>query len=160
MTTHYYHGSRKLFERGAVLVPQADGYANLDENSEFEALVESRRPENKTPRGKSVFLVTDIDLIDASGGYNDAVYRVKPMSLPEESDLAWYTEAFCEHDGGNEHMERAIEFIDKYWSGTPFIEPERRCPEFRCKRAEVVNLHELNVDRSELERVLDMSPSP
>lgn len=160
MTSHYYHGSRKLFERGAMLAPQADGYANLEENSEFEALVESRRPEGKSARGQSVFLVTDVDLIDASGGYNDAVYRVKPMSLPEESDLAWYTEAFCEFDAEDEHIERAIEFIDNYWSGKPFADPERRCPEFRCRGAEVVKLHELNVDRGDLERVMDVSPSP
>jgi hypothetical protein len=149
----YYHGSRKLFEKGFLLAPQADGYAKNPEVASLEALFESRRPQGKTARSNSVYLVTDPDLIDASGGYNDAVYTVKPRSVPEESDLAWYSEAHCELETDPPNMDRITTCIDNYWAGTPFPDEDRRCPEYRTKWAEVTSLFELNVDHGDLERI-------
>lgn len=152
MTQRFYHGSQKHFPNGLTLAPQPDGYVNGGDDAGFEQLVESRRPADKTSRSLSVFLVTDPDLIDAAGGYNDAVYVVNPQSTPEESDLAWYSEAFCEMDKQPHSMDRVMECIDKYWSGEPFPAVERRCPEFRVTSATVLELGELNVDFEDLEQ--------
>lgn len=149
----FYHGSRKLFEKGFLLAPQPDGYANDPEVAVLEALFENRRPPGKTARAKSVYMVTDPDLIDSSGGYSDAVYVVLPRSNPEESDLAWYSEAQCEMETDPANMDRVTACIDNYWAGTPFPDGDRSCPEYRTKWAEVASMSELNVDHSDLERI-------
>jgi hypothetical protein len=148
----FFHGSRKHFPIGLTLAPQADGYVQSnDAVPDFEKLVESRRPTYKTARSHSVFLVTDPDLIDAAGGYNDAVYLADPQSTPEQSDLAWYTEAFVEMDAQPHSHSRVLECIDHYWSGEPFPIADRRCPEYRVTAAIVLEMAELNVDLEDLE---------
>lgn len=152
MQQRLYHGSRKHFPIGFALAPQADGYVQEQaELSGLEQLFESRRPGDKTARSRSVFLVADPDLIDAAGGYNDAVYLVNPQSSPEQSDLSWYSEAFVEMDKDPHSMARVLECIDHYWSGEPFPVAERRCPEYRVTAAIVLELAELNVDFEDLE---------
>lgn len=95
MSKEFFHGSTMLFSVGFLLCPQADGYANQGDVLAIEAYLEARRHYNKTARSKSVFIVADPDLIDAAGGYTDAIYKVIPRSTPEESVLAWYSEALC-----------------------------------------------------------------
>lgn len=153
MSKELFHGSTKLFPIGFLLSPQADGYANQSDVRAIEAYLEARRPDNKTARSKSVFLVADPDLIDAAGGYTDAIYKVIPRSTPEESDLAWYSEALCALDTDAADMDYVAHCADLYWGGTPFTDESRRCPEYRVKWAEVTSVFELNVDRSELERI-------
>jgi hypothetical protein len=154
MQQRLYHGSRKHFPIGFTLAPQADGYVQEQaELSGLEQLFESRRPADKTARSRSVFLVADPDLIDAAGGYNDAVYLVNPQSTPEQSDLSWYSEAFVEMDKEPLSMARVLECIDHYWSGEPFPVAERRCPEYRVTQAIVLELAELNVEIEDLEQV-------
>lgn len=153
MSNQFFHGSKKLFPAGFLLSPQIDGYANQDEVKNIEAYLEARRPPNKTARSKSVFLVNDPDLIDSAGGYIDAIYKVIPRSTPEESDLAWYSEALCALDTDPSDMDYVAHCADMYWDGTPFFDDSRRCPEFRVKWAEVASMFELNVERHELERI-------
>ena len=164
----YLHGSTKIFGKDFILLPQPDGYANTCETPEFEAYVESRRPSDKLSRLKSVFLSEDADLIDGAGGYTDAIYEVKPLSPPEGSDLAWYTEAFGEFDskqyGGTYDSEKLDSCIDAYWSGIPYSDPENSNFEYRVSSAQVVRMVELNVELSELERpnskAQNLSPTP
>jgi hypothetical protein len=153
MQQRFYHGSPKHFPIGFRLAPQADGYAQRDEASDLEKLFESRRPAGKTARTKSVFLVADPDLIDAAGGYTDAVYLVEPKSTPEQSDLCWYSEAYAEIESEPHSMARVLECIDHYWSGEPFPVSERRCTEYRVTAAIVLELAELNVDFEDLEQL-------
>jgi hypothetical protein len=162
----YLHGSNKLFGRDFILLPQKDGYTSHPENKAFEAYIESRRPQGKTPRNASVFLTTDPDLIDAAGGYNDAVYEVKPLSPPEASDLRWYSDAFSEHEsmlyGGAYNQQHLDACVDSYWSGQAYPDPEMSNIEYRVSSASVVRMAELNVDLEDLERVKAprMEPHP
>jgi hypothetical protein len=93
-----YHGSSKHFVEGTLLVAQPDGYVAQinDGGSNLEQLFENRRPVNMTSRAQSVYMSADPDLIDASGGSIDAIYKVEPIGNAELSDLAWYTEAQLE----------------------------------------------------------------
>ncbi|MHD0644932.1 hypothetical protein ACYPKM_04855 [Pseudomonas aeruginosa] len=153
----YLHGSRKLFTPGFVLLPQPNGYVQRSDSPEFERYLESRRPVGLTSRANSVFLTSDPDLIDAAGGYNDAVYEVQVDGDPEQSDLAWYSEAFIEFEsklyGGTFDQTLLDSYVDAYWAGTPFHDAQRSNMEFRVPRAVVIRIYELNVDEAELERV-------
>ena len=155
----YLHGSRKLFARDFILLPQQDGYVYHDESIEFEKYVESRRPQNKLSRFKSVYLSENADNIDGAGGYIDAIYEVKPLSIPEPSDLSWYTEAYIEFEsmncGGKFQIDRLNLMIDNYWSGEPYPKKENSNIEYRVASAMVVRMLELNVEISELEVVRD-----
>lgn len=153
----FLHGSNKLFGRDFLLLPQKDGYTSHPENKEFEDYIESRRPDGKTSRSTSVFLTTDPDLIDAAGGYNDAVYEVKPLSSPEASDLCWYTDAFSEFEsklyGGTYNQQHLDDCVDSYWSGKVYPDPDMSNIEYRVTSASVVRMSELNVDLEDLEKV-------
>lgn len=154
----FYHGSRKAFQNGFELKPQSNGYANSDDASDFEKLMEARRPLDKLSRHASVFLSKDPDLIDGAGGYIDVIYEVRPVSRTEASDLSWYSTAYCEFC--TEPMdERAINVaIDAYWSGT--LNPDlARNVEYRVSSALVVRVFELNVPKSEPEKVSNNSAS-
>lgn len=159
----YLHGSRKLFSKDFVLLPQPDGYVNNCDNLEFETYVESRRPSNKLSRSKSVFLSQDADLIDGAGGYIDAIYEVKPLSHPEASDLSWYSDAFGEFEskqhGGTHDLQKLNACVDAYWSGMPYSNSDQSNFEYRVSSAQVVRMVELNVEISDLERPRTKNPS-
>lgn len=147
----FYHGSTKLFPKGFLLEPQSNGYASQDSVKDIEACMEARRPADKTPRAKSVFLVADPDLIDASGGSIDVIYQVRPKSSPEESDLAWYSDVQCALEDNPPDYEAINSLVDNYWSGAPHHDESRRCPEFRVRWAEVSSVFEINADHEDLE---------
>ncbi len=156
-----YHGSRCYFENGSVLLPQAGGYVREEDVREFEALLDSRRPESCLSRLASVFLSADPDLIDGAGGYVDAVYRVQPLSEPQGSDLAWYSEAWCEYSSEPRDDQRIHELIDGYWSGQPYPDPDVSNFEYRVTGAEVIEMAELNVELGELDvPVLQVADEP
>lgn len=150
-----YHGSHRHFINGAHLLPQADGYVAIEfkRDSKLEALFEQRRPANMTSRAKSVFLSADPDLIDSSGGSNDAIYEVEPKGKAELSDLAWYTQAQIELEAAVPDVQFLNLCADSYWAGVPFHDEGSQCPEYRTPAATVVSLFELNVDLDELEPI-------
>lgn len=164
--TSFYHGSRRYFVDGFVLSPQADGYVHQDDVREFEVLAEARRPQGCLSRLASVFLSADPDLIDGAGGYIDAVYLVEPLSVPQASDLAWYSEAWCEYSSEPRDDLRVGELIDGYWSGLPYPDREVSNFEYRVSGAAVLEMFELNVEMESLEVVSEVecgvvgSPSP
>ena len=145
-----YHGSRRLFGEGFILLPQPDGYVHQTDSREFEALVEARRPEGRLSRLSSVFLSADPGLIDGAGGYVDAIYRVEPLSPPEASDLAWYSEAWCEFSTEPRDGRRIDELLDGYWSGLPYPDPSVSNFEYRVTGASVLELLELNAEPESL----------
>ncbi len=153
----YFHGSRKHFNNGFILRPKKDGYL-YQESIEFEKYIESKRPEGKLSRFNSVFVSRDPGLIDAAGGYTDAIYTVIPKSTPEPSDLAWYSDAYIEFEskryGGSYSQSKLDFYIEKYWSGDPYAIKENSNFEYRTSSAVVELLYELNVDAlDELETV-------
>jgi hypothetical protein len=151
LPAQFFHGSRTHFEVGDVLVPQPCGYVHSADVSEFERIIESRRPEGRLSRFESVFLVADPGLIDAAGGYNEAVYLVEPVGMPEASDLRWYSDAWCEYGSGPGGQARLVEMIDRYWSGEAYPDHGASCFEYRVPEAVVAHVHELNVNIGELE---------
>lgn len=159
ISTPLFHGSRFYFESGFKLLPQPDGYVQGEGVSDFEALVEARRPAHKLSRSKSVFLSTDMDLIDGAGGYIDAIYQVAPTNPPESSDLAWYSEAWCEFSAVPCDHAKVAELIECYWSGVPFHDLTASNIEFRAEAAIVIGMQELNVQLEELRQVTAASAS-
>ncbi|WP_455233540.1 hypothetical protein [Geopseudomonas aromaticivorans] len=152
MTTpkHFYHGSRRLFASGHILTPQLDGYSQRADEQGFEHLVTQMRPAGQLSRMRSVFLVDDPDLIDPCGGSTDAIYRVEPAGEVQQSDLAWYSEAWALYgDEGN--TPRVREMVLHYWMGRPFHTASSSCMEYRAPAATVQSMVELNVDLAELE---------
>lgn len=147
----YFHGTIFNMPIGFELTPQPNGYANNPATSKLEDLFEECRPANKTPRAKAVYISDDMDLIDAAGGYTDVIYVVEPVGEPEKSDLAWYTEADNHLQEGN-YFDAMI-CASNYWSGKEYIHPEKSCFEFRCVRAKVLSVSEINVDVCDLEPV-------
>lgn len=145
-----YHGTHYLFPCAFELKPQDNGHTHQPETQELEDFIELHRPIDKLSRRKSVFLSDDIDLIDAAGGYTDAVYMVDVAKV-EKSDLAWYSHTQAMLDEGK--TEEAEQAAVNYWSGIPFTEVSERCPEYRCASAKVVTIVELNAGMNELDQV-------
>lgn len=137
----FFHGSAKKLNIGTILVPQADGYVNETSEKWLEELFEKYRPLNKLSRLKSVFICDDIDEIEAAGGYLDYIYKVKPIDIPEKSDLAWYTEVqlLPETDEYN-----IIKAIKNYWNGIQYHDIEMSVWEYRTSAAKIIKLIEEN----------------
>ncbi len=150
----FFHGSRCFFEVGFKLEPQPNGYVQQQETRDFELLLESRRPESKLSRFDSVFLSRHCDLIDGAGGYSDVIYIVEPSAEPEASDLAWYTDAYCEYETEPRNTVSLNAMIDSYWSGVRYHKQEHSNFEFRVASAVVLEIAELNVSIDELEQVV------
>ena len=148
----FLHGSRKRFEPGFTLTAQKDGYVNQPDVIAFELMVESRRPMDKISRMDAVFLCVDPDLIDAAGGYNDAIYSVTPIGDAQPSDLSWYSEAYCEYTTTPHDTQLINTLIDNYWSGLPHTNQDSSVIEYRVHSATVESIYELNVDECDLEK--------
>lgn len=135
----FLHGSSEFIKNNTILKPHADSYVNKSENEYLEKLMEKYRPEEKISRYDAVFMVDNIDLIEAAGGYIDYVYEVLPRGEIERSDLAWYTEI-----GMTEDEELKKEYALNYWNGIKFHDEESSLWEFRAKSAIVIDLIEEN----------------
>ena len=131
----YYHGSRKKFPNGFLLLPQTDGYLHYPETMVLESIFEKYRPTHKLSRFKSVFLVDNPELCEYAGGYEDYVYLVQPQGVVEASDLAWYTEA-----DGHEDKEEKKRCALNYWNGVPFTGRANRLVEYRTPAAKILQL--------------------
>lgn len=138
MTPPLYHGSSEELEIGTFLTKQEDGYVQTvgDPN---ENILEDMRPTDKISRFDAVFMVDDIELIDAVGGNIDYVYSVEPEGRVEKSDLAWMTEMDMVDD-----MDTKREYAMNYWNGIPFHDEEMSAFEYRTTKAEVISLEEEN----------------
>lgn len=151
LPAQFFHGSNRLFNTGFRLEPQTDGYVHGSDVAEFERRVESRRPEGSISRLSCVFLICDCESIDAVGGYDDVVYLVRPLSEPERSDLAWYSEAWCEYATEPMDLAKVNKLIDRYWSGQQYLPSEYSVFEYRVHAAEVLEVVEFNVPIEDLD---------
>ena len=134
-TLKLYHGSVKEFPIGFELLPQTDSYVNSEDTKYEEDIIEKYRPLDKLSRKESVFLVDDPDLIEDAGGYDDYIYEVSYDSIPEKSDLAWYTEISMTDD------ESLIEeYAKNYWSGVKFTNSEYSLFEYRVPKAKTLRI--------------------
>jgi hypothetical protein len=152
---HYYHGSKKYFKPGFVLMPQPDGYLTGDDVDPIskqmvlstEAMLETFRPPSILPRRMSVFMVgsPNRDLILRAGGYADYIYEVEPLSRVFRSNLYWYGEIFKQsldlsERPKQEWPEEIRTMAMNYWSGAP--SGTRYAVEWRTGSARVVRLIE------------------
>jgi hypothetical protein len=138
MSKVFYHGSSEELDLETILTPQEDGYVQTIEDPN-EDILEDMRPSDKISRHEAVFMVDDIDLIDAVGGYIDYVYSVEPEGKVEKSDLAWVTEMDMVDD-----MDTKREYAMNYWNGIPFHDDKMSAFEYRTTKAEVISLEEEN----------------
>ena len=132
----FYHGSKKEFPVGFILLPQSDGYTSWPETQRTEQILEKYRPHNKLSRSKSVFMVKNPDEIDAAGGYNDFIYVVQPMGVVEVSDLSWQSEIEIYLDGSEEEQRKCAL---NYWNGVPY-RGNSSLWEYRTPQAKIISI--------------------
>ena len=138
-----YHGSRRRFRRGNVLLPQFDGYVSWPEVQVHEQFFEQHRPKHCLPRSKSVFMIADPKLVETAGGYEDNVYEVRPQGKVERNDLSWYSAlnvldsySIEDQDEIDLNDPEWIEAARNYWNGVPH--PDRPMWEYRSPSAIIV----------------------
>jgi hypothetical protein len=138
-----YHGSRRRFPKGFVLLPQSKGYVSWDEVRVHEQFIERYRPRDCLSRGQSVFMVADPRLAETAGGYEDYVYEVRPVGKVERNDLNWY-EVLNVLDNYSIEEQEQIDLNDpewiaaakNYWKGVPH--PGRSMWEYRSPSAVII----------------------
>lgn len=137
----FFHGSSEELPKNTILKPHTDSYTRSSETQFLEKILEKYRPSDKLSRYDSVFLVDNIDNIDAAGGSIDFIYEVIiPMEfIPEKSDLAWYSELEMTDD-----HEKQKQIAENYWNGIIFYDSEYSIIEYRVPKAIVVDLIEEN----------------
>ena len=133
----YYHGSFEPLDLGLRL-RAGDDTGSTD--PALDALFESCRPAGMIPRSEAVYMVKDIEDIDAAGGYVDNVYEVEPEGVVEASDLAWYSKAQVHLEEGD--MAAARHCAVAYWDGLLCDDEDTSLIEYRARAAVVVR----NVD--------------
>lgn len=141
-----YHGSRKKFRTGTVLIPQKTGYVSgskmdvieRDAHFRIESILEKYRPPNAIPRKDAVFMVTDPEEIDYAGGYNDNIYIVEPLGPITRCNMAWYTElySYCWDEEIDETL--VAGFAQHYWSGYP--KGDSDLYEFLTSKAKIISI--------------------
>lgn len=129
----FYHGTKKIFPIGFILLPQLDGYVHQE--IEIENILEKYRPENKISRFNSVFLVDNPDNVDFAGGYEDYIYKVQPIGQIDKSDLSWYSDVSIY----NTEKENQI-YATNYWNQIPYKNSDNSLWEYRCKSAKIIEL--------------------
>jgi tRNA uridine 5-carbamoylmethylation protein Kti12 len=137
----FFHGSSKELPENTILKPHSESYTRLPESQRLEKILEKYKPSDKLSRYDSVFLVDDIDNIDATGGSIDFIYEVIVPNgiIPEKSDLAWYTELEITDD-----PEKQKQIAENYWNGVIFYDKECSVMEYRVPKAYIVDLIEEN----------------
>lgn len=153
-----FHGSVCFFPEGYVMKANPAGYVRSEDAVDFERVVEKRRPFEKLSRFHSVFLTADMELIDAAGGYTDAIYEVEPLTTPEASDLAWYSDAWSEFSCDPCDMNRVNQLIDLYWSGEPYSNPDNSNVEYRARAGRIIRMVEHEVDLADLQPIQRNDP--
>lgn len=145
----FYHGSRKKFPVGFVLLPQSEGYVNGEgagqEDFEREAhfrcedIIERYRPVAAPKRSQSVYLVSDPEEIDYAGGYDDYIYTVEPHNTPWKANLHWYSTLYGEcFDDEEPEAALAEKLALSYWNAVP--SGDHTLFEFLCTAATVVKV--------------------
>lgn len=145
LTIKYYHGSKKRFKDGLVLLPQSDGYLHSNDEMivQTETILEQYRPTGCLRRSDSVFMVSDPAEIDSAGGYIDYVYLVKPQGKIERNNLSWYSEIgnYLWDDINDPEVKQLAE---NYWNGVPYKNEENSLWEYRASSAQIIKLVEEN----------------
>jgi hypothetical protein len=139
-----YHGSKRRFRNGFILLPRPKGYVSWPEVRVHEMFMERHRPPDCLPRSQCVFMVDDPQMTEMSGGYEDYVYEVQPQGKVERNDLEWYevlnvldfrsVRDWKKIDLNNEWIEAA----KNYWNGVPH--PGKSMWEYRSSSAVVVRM--------------------
>lgn len=139
----YFHGSRKRFKNGFILLPQKIGYVNDDDEliQISERILEKNRPAHCLPRTKCVYMVDDPNYIEHAGGWIDFVYQVKPMGKVERNDLAWYSEISNYYWDDINDPEAKL-FAENYWNGIQYKNIENSLWEYRAASAEIIQMIE------------------
>lgn len=144
-TQTFFHGSRKLFKSGTILLPQKHGYVHgtgFDKKEKgphikTELFLDGFRPKGSPSRFESVFLVTDIDDIDGAGGYVDHVYEVIPNGPVWKANLYWYSELFSYYYDDVDYYETS-RMAQGYWAAKPSDDPSRDLYEYLTTSATVI----------------------
>jgi len=121
----YTHGSgwklpigTELSAHKASLTRSSKGTMRLT-----EGLLELHRPPHCLSRYDSVFMTdtTNLDVIEASGGYANYVYRVEPEGMVERNHLGWWElinrHFHTTHEWDSAIQERLAGWARSYWDG-------------------------------------------
>jgi hypothetical protein len=126
----FFHLTSINFKKGDMLLPQEDGYSQLEMNSAMEEILEGYRPENKISRTECVYLFAGSSKraekcdFGATGLEFICLCSAPDEILEQKSDLNWIfpldQEFESVEDIYDQFTEDELEDIATgYWSGNP-----------------------------------------
>jgi len=129
MNKAYFHGSYDKLPNGTILTPDKGNFMGTFSQDEMDShfKLEQFRPSNFLSRNNAVYISSDIDDIDLSGGATDHIYLVEPLGVVEPHDVNWMSEIDMimsdAWDNGTQETEETIEKVKNaalnYWNGVP-----------------------------------------
>ena len=136
----YYHGSYNPLEVGTILTP-TENYEENWKDTDFYWPLEKYRPKNMLSHKESVFMVSDPDDVDLSGGATDYLLTIKPLGPIQKHDLNWSSEISMLVDQGYDiDSEEIKDAATNYWNGVPHY--NESVWEFLTTKAKVVAVEE------------------
>jgi len=123
----FFHGSYDKLPEGTILTPERGSFVYSQDKMDSHFKLEQFRPPEFLSRNHAVYMCTDIDDIDLSGGATDRVYLVVPLGKVEKHDLNWMTEIdLIISNASSDNAQEDEETIEKvkiaalnYWNGVP-----------------------------------------
>lgn len=136
----YYHATNKNFPIGFILLPNPE-YQQKWEKTDFYSVLEKHRPPHMLRHANAVFMVDDLETIDATGAPINYIYEVQPLGPVQQHDLNWSHEISMLLDLGGTPEEIA-KAAENYWNGVPHY--NETAWEFLTTSARIVALVEEN----------------
>lgn len=113
----FYHGSFDYIEPGTVLTPRPDYESNWS-HTDFYNELERYRPPHMIAHANGVFMCSDIDDVELTGGSTEWLFTVMPIGPVQKHDLNWSSAMSCAVDlGCSKSLKEKIAYL--YWHGIP-----------------------------------------
>lgn len=136
----YYHGSYNRMNVGEILLPR-ENYEETWGSADFYRPLEQYRPKGIPPHKESVFMVEDVDDIDAAGGGTEYVFEVIPLGKVYRFDMGWSSEiSMLISDGYTIDSIEIKNAATNYWNGVKH--PSHSLYEFCTSSAKIVDVYE------------------
>jgi len=114
----YYHGSMRYLKPGTILKPR-DDYENDWQDTDFYGPLNYYKPDNMLSHKESVFMVTNEDDVDLSGGGTEWLFTVQPLGKVQRHDLNWGSEISMLMSDDPDNISAIKQAAMNYWHGVP-----------------------------------------
>jgi hypothetical protein len=116
--TRLFHGSGVHLDSGTVLRPRGEAYEADWAASDFYGPLERWRPAGCRPHREAVFMVEDIDDLDAAGAVTDFCAEVEPSGEVSRHDMEWGSRISCLlSEGASPEDDEVRDCALRYWAG-------------------------------------------